>query len=115
MGLLLAVASAAEAIAPPRLIKLHYKPKKASKRKIALIGKGVTFDSGGLDLKTAEGMLDMKVDMSGPAAVLGAMTAIAALKPKIEGIGYMACVENGVGPMPTTVTCLSHARELLWK
>jgi leucyl aminopeptidase len=79
-------------------VRLHYKPKKPSKRVISLIGKGVTFDSGGLDIKTADGMLDMKVDMSGAAAVLGTMYAIAQLHPKVEVIGYMACVENGVGP-----------------
>lgn len=98
MGLMLAVASAAQSVSPPRLVRLHYQPKKPSKRVISLIGKGVTFDSGGLDIKTADGMLDMKVDMSGAAAVLGTMYAIAQLEPKVEVIGYMACVENGVGP-----------------
>lgn len=98
MNLMLAVASAAQPFSPPRLIKLHYQPKKNSKHKVVLVGKGVTFDSGGLDIKTADGMLDMKVDMSGAAAVLGTMYAIAELEPKVEVIGYMACVENGVGP-----------------
>lgn len=98
MNLMLAVASAAQPFSPPRLIRLHYKPKKPSKQKVALVGKGVTFDSGGLDIKTTEGMLDMKVDMSGAACVLGAMRAIAKLEPKVEVFGYMACVENGVGP-----------------
>lgn len=97
MGLMLAVASAAQSFAPPRLIRIHYKPKNSTK-KVALIGKGVTFDSGGLDIKTADGMLDMKVDMSGAAAVLGTMYAISKLKPKVEVVGYMVCVENGVGP-----------------
>jgi leucyl aminopeptidase len=98
MNLMLAVGSAAQNISPPRLIRLHYKPKKPSKRVIALVGKGVTFDSGGLDIKPADGMLDMKVDMSGAAAVLGAMRAIAKLEANIEVVGYMGCVENGVGP-----------------
>ena len=97
MALMLAVASGAQTAVPPRLVKLHYKPKKA-KRKIAIVGKGVTFDSGGLDIKTADGMLDMKIDMSGAAAILATMQAIASLAPKVEVIGYMACVENGVGP-----------------
>lgn len=97
MNLMLAVASAAQSVSPPRLIRLHYKPKKSA-CKIVLIGKGVTFDTGGLDLKTADGMLDMKTDMSGAAAVLGAMYAIGKLAPRAEVIGYMACVENGVGP-----------------
>lgn len=98
MNLMLAVASAAQPFTPPRLIRLHYKPKKPSKIKVALIGKGVTFDSGGLDLKTADGMLEMKTDMSGAACVLGTMRAIAKLGPNVEVFGYMACVENGVGP-----------------
>lgn len=101
MNLLLGVARAAEKIAPPRMVRLLYKPKEAakgSKRVIALIGKGVTFDTGGLDLKTTDGMLDMKNDMSGAAAVLGAMLAIGKLKPKVCVVGYLGCVENAIGP-----------------
>jgi len=98
MNLLLAVASASSVSAPPRLIRLCYKPKKPSKRIIALVGKGVTFDSGGLDIKPADGMLDMKVDMSGAAAVLGAMRALSKLLPAVNVVAYMGCVENGVGP-----------------
>ena len=98
MNLMLAVASAASSASPPKLIRLAYKPKKASKRTIVIIGKGVTFDSGGLDIKTADGMLDMKVDMSGAAAVLGIMRALSQLAPAVNIIGYMGCVENGVGP-----------------
>lgn len=98
MNLMLAVGSASQSVAAPRLIRLHYQPKKNSKIKVVLAGKGVTFDSGGLDIKPADGMLDMKVDMSGAAAVLGCMQAIAYLEPKVEVFGYMACVENGVGP-----------------
>ena len=96
MNLLLAVAQGACDFAPPRLIKLSYTPKKASKKTIVLIGKGVTFDSGGLDIKPADGMLDMKVDMSGAACVLASMQAIAKLNLNISVIGYMACVENSV-------------------
>ncbi|HXW53786.1 MAG TPA: leucyl aminopeptidase, partial [Myxococcota bacterium] len=98
MALMLAVASAALEASPPRLVRLHYKPRRSSKRKIVLVGKGVTFDSGGLDIKPAEGMLDMKIDMSGAAAVLGTMYALGKLAPRVEVIGYMALVENGVGP-----------------
>ena len=98
MRLMLAVASAAQPFVPPRLIRLHYKPKKASKQRVVLIGKGVTFDSGGLDIKTADGMLDMKIDMSGAATVMGTMCAIGQLDPKVEVFGYLGCVENGVGP-----------------
>lgn len=95
-GLLLAVGRGSADFAPPRVIKLSYKPAKKAKKHIALIGKGVTFDSGGLDIKPSDGMLHMKTDMSGAAAVLGVMQAIAQLKPDIAVTGYMACVENGV-------------------
>jgi leucyl aminopeptidase len=77
---------------PPRLIQLRYEPKGAS-RTIALVGKGITFDSGGINLKTQS--LDwMKMDMGGGAAVLGAMAAIATLKPKVAVHGYIATAEN---------------------
>lgn len=97
MGLMLAVARAASPYTPPRLVRLHYKPKGKARKRVALVGKGLTFDSGGLDIKPAAGMLDMKVDMGGAAAVLGAMLAIGRLKPDVEVIGYLGCVENGVG------------------
>ncbi|MEI6806345.1 MAG: leucyl aminopeptidase [Myxococcaceae bacterium] len=95
-GLLLAVGRGSADFAPPRVIKLSYKPAKKAKKHIALVGKGVTFDSGGLDIKPSDGMLHMKTDMSGAAAVMGVMQAIAKLKPDIAVTGYMACVENGV-------------------
>jgi leucyl aminopeptidase len=99
MGLLSAVADAAKPYAPPRVVRIEYRPKKKSKRgkHVALVGKGLTFDSGGLDIKPADGMLDMKVDMSGAAAVLGAMVALAQLEPRVAVTGYMGCVENGIG------------------
>lgn len=96
MGLLLAVGQASTPIAPPCLVRMAYEPAKA-KKTIVLVGKGVTFDSGGLDIKPADGMLEMKVDMSGAAAVIGIMKIIAELKPKCNVIGYLACVENGIG------------------
>ncbi len=95
-GLLLAVGRGSADYAPPRVIKLTYRPAKKAKKHIALVGKGVTFDSGGLDIKPSDGMLHMKTDMSGAAAVMGVMQAIAQLKPDIAVTGYMACVENGV-------------------
>jgi leucyl aminopeptidase len=61
---------------------------------VAVIGKGITFDSGGLDLKTAEGMLRMKDDMSGAAAVLGIMKALPQLAPAVEVHGLIAATEN---------------------
>ena len=91
MGLFLAVAqgSAEE----PQFIHLAWKPPGA-RRRVVLIGKGVTFDSGGLSLKTNEGMLDMKVDMSGAAAVLSSIEAIARQKLPVEVHALAACTEN---------------------
>ena len=81
---------------PPRLIRLEYAPKGA-KRTVALIGKGVTFDSGGLSLKPPKAMETMKCDMSGAAAVIAAMGAIARLKPKVRVVGWIPTVENMPG------------------
>jgi leucyl aminopeptidase len=78
---------------PPRFIQMHYAPKGA-KRKVALVGKGVTFDSGGLSLKDATNMETMKTDMGGAAAVIGAMSAIARLKPSIEVLAFVPTTEN---------------------
>lgn len=96
MGLLLAVARGSAE--PPRLVVLRYEPpKRASGTVLGLVGKGVTFDSGGLSIKTAEGMQRMKSDMSGGAAVLGAMKAIAALRPSVPVVGIIPLVENMPG------------------
>ncbi len=78
---------------PPRLIHLSYEPKRA-KSTIALVGKGLTFDSGGLCIKPAAGMGDMKSDMGGAAAVLGVMAAVAALRPNVAVHGIVAAAEN---------------------
>ncbi len=90
MGALLAVAkgSAEE----PRFIVLEYKGSKDAP--IVLVGKGVTFDTGGISIKPAERMEDMKFDMSGAAAVLGAMEAIGRLRPKAHVIGLVPSAEN---------------------
>ena len=77
----------------PKFIHLTYKPNKPRK-KIVLIGKGITFDSGGLDIKPANSMLTMKTDMSGCATVLGVIQAIAAHKPDIEVHALSALCEN---------------------
>ena len=77
----------------PKFIHITYKPENA-KKKIVLIGKGITFDSGGLDIKPASSMLTMKTDMSGCACVLGVIQAIAALKPNIEVHALSAMCEN---------------------
>jgi leucyl aminopeptidase len=97
MGLVMAVSRAASPYTPARVVVMRYRPAKKAKKHVALVGKGLTFDSGGLDIKPAAGMLDMKVDMSGAAAVVGAMIAIARLKPDLEVTGYLGCVENGIG------------------
>jgi leucyl aminopeptidase len=78
---------------PPRLIELRYAPKGASGA-VVLVGKGITFDSGGLSLKPADSMRTMKTDMSGAAAVLAAMTVLADLDVKIAVTGYLASAEN---------------------
>ena len=92
MGMFLGVAAGSEQ--PPKFIHLAYVPSGRRRKKVAVIGKGITFDSGGLDLKSAEGMLRMKDDMSGAAAVLGIMRALPALKPGVEVHGLIAATEN---------------------
>jgi leucyl aminopeptidase len=97
MGALLGVAQGSAE--PPAMIILHYKPAAtpSSKDHLGLIGKGVTFDTGGISIKPAEGMEHMRFDMSGGAATLGAMRAIAQLKPKIPVTGVIPAVENMPG------------------
>lgn len=80
----------------PKFIRLSYKPSGASK-KIVLIGKGITFDTGGLSLKGPEHMETMKLDMSGAATVLAAFKAISKLNPKVEVVGLIAACENMPG------------------
>ena len=94
MGSMLAVAQGSDQ--PPRLAILKHQGGDASAPTLALVGKGVTFDSGGLSLKPSDGMKTMKCDMGGAAAVFGAMTAIARLKLPVNVIGYMGLVENMV-------------------
>jgi leucyl aminopeptidase len=91
MGGLLAVA--AGSVQPPRLIVMRYKSEGAT-RTLGLVGKGLTFDSGGISIKPSDGMHDMKFDMSGGAAVIQAMRAIAELKPRINVIGVVPASEN---------------------
>ena len=79
----------------PRFVKATYTPRgKAQAGTLALVGKGVVFDSGGLSLKTASGMETMKTDMSGAAAVLGAMSALQALGVRHKVVAYAPMVEN---------------------
>lgn len=92
MGAFLAVAAGSRQ--PPQFIHLTYRPRGVRRKRVALVGKGITFDAGGLDLKTAEAMLRMKDDMSGAAAVLAVMQALPALRPPLEVHGLIAAAEN---------------------
>ena len=87
------VAVARGAINPPRFIQLRYAPEGA-KGKVAIVGKGVTFDSGGLSLKPANSMENMKSDMTGAAAVIAAMGALKKLSVKTEVIAFIPTTEN---------------------
>ena len=99
MGALLGVSQGSSQ--PARLIVLTYDGDLPSQERIALVGKGITFDSGGISLKPPENMHEMKYDMSGGAAVIGAMRAIAKLKPKINVVGVVPASENLPGPDAT--------------
>jgi leucyl aminopeptidase len=77
----------------PRLVHMSWTPKGA-KRRIVFVGKGITFDTGGISIKPAPGMGDMKHDMSGAANVIALMAAVAAVKPKVEVHAIAACAEN---------------------
>ncbi|MBV9405255.1 MAG: leucyl aminopeptidase, partial [Acidobacteriaceae bacterium] len=96
MGALLGVAQGSTN--PPFLIVLKYRPggEMNGKDHLALVGKGVTFDTGGISIKPSDGMEKMKYDMAGAAAVIGAMQAIAQLKPAIPVTAYVPTVENMV-------------------
>ncbi|HEY2393883.1 MAG TPA: leucyl aminopeptidase [Candidatus Angelobacter sp.] len=79
----------------PRLIVMRYEPQGAPEKPVlGLIGKGVTFDTGGISIKPADGMEKMKYDMAGGAAMIGAMRAIAMLKPKVKVISIVCATEN---------------------
>ena len=93
MGAFLGVAQASDL--PPKFVHLTYKPEGTPKRKLAIIGKGLTFDSGGLNLKVGgSGIEKMKTDMGGAAATFGAAKAIAQLKPNVEVHFISAITEN---------------------
>jgi leucyl aminopeptidase len=92
MNAILAVASGSAQ--PPKLIILRYKGDPDSDQTIGLVGKGITFDTGGISIKPAQNMDHMKGDMGGAAAVIAAMGAIAQLKPKINVTALCPCTEN---------------------
>jgi leucyl aminopeptidase len=80
---------------PPRMVKLTYRPSTQEPRRIALVGKGIMYDSGGISLKPADGVhAMMKNDMSGAAAVLASMGALQALDCRTEVTGYLMCTDN---------------------
>jgi leucyl aminopeptidase len=91
MGAFLAVGQGS--VNPPKFIHMKYTGKNP-KKKIAIIGKGICFDSGGLDIKPASSMLTMKDDMSGASCILGVMQALSKLNPEIEVHGIIAACEN---------------------
>jgi leucyl aminopeptidase len=92
MGALLGVAKGSNQ--PPKLITLAYKGDKHSEKAIGFLGKGITFDSGGISIKASEGMDEMKDDMAGAAAAMTAVGAIAQLRPKINVTAIIPATEN---------------------
>jgi leucyl aminopeptidase len=92
MGSFLAVAQGSDE--PPRFIVLHYKGAPQAQAPVVLVGKGITFDTGGISIKPAAEMDEMKFDMGGAASVLGTLRAIAQLKPRINVVGLIASCEN---------------------
>ncbi len=96
MGSILGVSRGSDEEA--RMIVLEYTGDPSSTEKLALVGKGLTFDSGGISIKPAQDMHEMKYDMCGGAGVLGAMSAIGQLKPKVNVIGIVPASENLPGP-----------------
>ena len=95
MGSLMSVSIGSEQ--PAKMIVLRYAPAKSTAKKgelLALVGKGITFDTGGISIKPAENMDAMKYDMSGGATVIGTMRSVALLKPSVPVIGIIAAVEN---------------------
>lgn len=110
MGGVLGVGKGSER--PPRFVRLEYAPQGA-RATLALVGKGVVFDSGGLSLKTAGGMETMKTDMSGAAAVIAAMSALRDLGVKTRVVGYVPLVENmpsGIAMRPGDVLTMRNGK-----
>ncbi len=94
MNSVLAVGEASDN--PPLMMVLEYKPKVKAKRKVALVGKGVTYDSGGLSIKPTNGMIEMNADMAGGGTVVGIINAAASLQLPVHLIGVVPAVENMV-------------------
>ncbi|MFH1650843.1 MAG: leucyl aminopeptidase [Chloroflexota bacterium] len=92
MGSLLGVAQGSQQ--PPKFIILRYRGSSSAKIDLALVGKGITFDSGGISIKPSENMAEMKGDMAGGAAVMGVLSALARLKPRINVTALVPATEN---------------------
>jgi leucyl aminopeptidase len=114
MGSFLGVAKASDL--PPKFIHLTYKPEGTPRRKLAIVGKGLTFDSGGYNLKpTGSGIETMKIDMGGAGATLGAAKAIAQIKPDVEVHFISAATENmisGKGMHPGDILTASNGKTI---
>ena len=82
---------------PPRFVELTYTPKGRPKGTLALVGKGLTFDAGGLSIKSGQGMMDMKMDMGGAAAVVGAMSVLPTVAPRCRVRAYLPMTDNMLG------------------
>ena len=99
MGSFLSVAQGSSQ--PPKFIVMRYEGNPGSKELLALVGKGITFDSGGISIKPADRMEEMKYDMSGGAAVIATMCALGRLKPAINVVGIVPATENMPGGRAT--------------
>jgi len=98
LGLNLVLAVGQASANTQRMAIMEYRGGRSKDRPIVLVGKGVTFDGGGMSIKTSEGMKNMRLDMSGASAVIGAIHAAASLKLKVNVIGITPLVENIIGP-----------------
>jgi leucyl aminopeptidase len=101
--------------APPRLVHLSYKGGRGAKKKVALVGKGITFDSGGISLKPAAGMEEMKMDMGGAAAVIATMRAVAELGLPVDVEAWIPMAENmpsGAAIRPSDVLAMRSGKRV---
>lgn len=92
LGAFLGVAQASDT--PPKFIYLEYSPRKTVKKKLALVGKGITFDAGGVSIKTSESMQTMKCDMAGAAAILAVFSVLSQIRPPFSVMGLVAATPN---------------------
>jgi leucyl aminopeptidase len=95
---------------PPRFIELTYEPTKRSRGTVALVGKGITFDSGGYSIKTVDGMSTMKDDMGGAAAVLGAFSVLGSVDAPVTVKGYLPVTDNMISGDATRPGDVLHIR-----